>query len=185
MKIITNINQYTIDRLVAENKSRTEREVFPAGSITVPVFFDNPIPDPNSHFSVIDGKVAIRGKQAIDFGFRLYSDVDGPNIIPSMVKEFNGFIDSFRINRMHIIDNGIFLCIDKILFDLGYLGKMVKAEGIDKNENGNVSVFSINYAETLITTDSFEYEEYERSRLTSSYNLPHSPNKHTHSIPRA
>jgi hypothetical protein len=160
MIVSTNINEYTIEKLKAENKKRVEIDIFPSGTIMAPVFFEDIKLDIKSKFTVLDGKLTIKdSNQFYDFGFKLYDNSDGPDAIPKMMQGFNSFIQSFEKTGMQFYDVGIFSCTDKILFDLGYVGKMVKAAGMDKNEYGDVSVISYNYAETLITKDSQEYED--------------------------
>ena len=160
MIVSTNINEYTIEKLKAENKRRVDIDIFPSGTIMAPVFFEDIRLDDKSKFTVVDGKLCMKGSgQFYDFGFKLYDNSDGPDAIPEMMTGFNSFIQSFEKTGMQFYDVGIFTCTDKILFDLGYLGKMVKAAGIEKDEQGIISVFSYNYAETLITKDSQEYED--------------------------
>lgn len=146
-----------------------DRDIFATGPVTVPVFFQDIEIPKDSFFNVAQaselGSIGIRGyNQKINFLFKLYTRRDGPNVATEMISSFNHFIDGHR-ERSFQIDNSLFTCIDKVLFDLGYVGKVVKAEGIEKHENGNTMIYSINYAENLITKDDYEYKQYHWSKI--------------------
>lgn len=162
MKIITQIDQYSIDKIVSENKRRTEKQIFPTGAVLVPVMFTDIVTVRDNYFFKVENGTLIvaANDKRIDFGFKLYGRSDGPDAVAEMISGFNSFIDGIRENRMSI-DDSIFHCVDKILFELGYAGKMVLAEGVETDSRGQVSIFSINYAETLITKEDHEYFEYQ------------------------
>jgi hypothetical protein len=163
MKIFTVIDKFTTDKLIKENKRRTESQIFPTGPIEVPVMFLDIPSKENAFFTVVDGKIAMRtSNKKIDFGLEFYTKNDGPEAITDMLATLNGFFH--KITKVPLynfrFEHSLFTCIDKILFDLGYVGKIVKAEGIEQDEKGERRIYSINYAENLITKDDWVYNEY-------------------------
>jgi hypothetical protein len=160
MKIFTKVDQFTIKKLIAENKKRVEREIFPTGGVIVPVIFSKQDYNPKLPFTVVDDNVKLQNRETkINFGFKKYDSRHDPEVIPEMMQDFNRFVDNLREQHM-TVDPSLFLCVDKILLDLGYAGKIVKAEGVETDSKGNVSVYSINYCENLISTHDDVFHEY-------------------------